>query len=201
MQDVDGLIMVIDPQRAEQERELETFYRNFAEPNNLYTRQCLVLGIQVQNDGSYGLGGWGGQFLRCRATCRTATKALEAATPRASMSVCLLHAARSKCMAAAAQGLALSRPPCAFLGLLLHAGLKGGLNKLTQQYVGINPANPGPGLQARTGRCSRMHCMFLGKTGSGPLASSQRVGTLSQPTPAACTSRHGLPAIGSVTAI
>lgn len=60
MQDLDGLIMVIDSQRPEQERELETFYRNFAEPNNLYTRQCLVLGVQVQKDGAYGLGGWSG---------------------------------------------------------------------------------------------------------------------------------------------
>lgn len=29
-------------------------------------------------------------------------------------------------------------------------GLKGGLQKLTQQYVSINPANPAPGLQAST---------------------------------------------------
>ena len=54
--------MVIDPNRPEQERDLETFYRNFAEPNNLYTRQCMVMAIQVQKEGG-GLGGWQGAPL------------------------------------------------------------------------------------------------------------------------------------------
>ncbi len=63
VQEVDGLLMVIDPARPEQERELETFYRNFAEPNNLYTRQCMVMAIQIQREGA-GLGGWQGKFGR-----------------------------------------------------------------------------------------------------------------------------------------
>lgn len=60
-QDLDGVVLTIDPAHPEQERELETFYRNFAEPNNLYTRQCMVVAIQVQREGS-GLGGWSGAF-------------------------------------------------------------------------------------------------------------------------------------------
>ncbi len=60
VQELDGLLLVIDPSRPEQERELETFYRNFAEPNNLYTRQCMVMAIQVQKEGG-GLGGWQGK--------------------------------------------------------------------------------------------------------------------------------------------
>lgn len=54
------MVLVVDPGRPEQERDLETFYRNFAEPNNLYTRQCLVAAVQVQREGS-GLGGWQGE--------------------------------------------------------------------------------------------------------------------------------------------
>uniref|UniRef100_A0A7S0YB22 Uncharacterized protein n=1 Tax=Polytomella parva TaxID=51329 RepID=A0A7S0YB22_9CHLO len=54
--DIDGVILVLDPQKPEQEKDLETFYRNFAEPNNLFTRQCLIFALQVQK----GLGGWSG---------------------------------------------------------------------------------------------------------------------------------------------
>jgi hypothetical protein len=59
------LLLIVDPARPEQERELETFYRNFAEPNNLYTRQCMVMAIQVQKEGG-GLGGWQGAKTRNR---------------------------------------------------------------------------------------------------------------------------------------
>ncbi|KAG2496118.1 hypothetical protein HYH03_005721 [Edaphochlamys debaryana] len=82
--ELDGLLMVVDPSRPDQERDLETFYRNFAEPNNLYTRQCMVMAIQVQKEGG-GLGGW--------------------------------------------------------------QGLQGGLKKLAQSYVSINPTNPAAGVQ------------------------------------------------------
>ncbi|GLC59566.1 Intraflagellar transport protein 22 [Pleodorina starrii] len=61
--ELDGLLLVIDPARPEQERELETFYRNFAEPNNLYTRQCMVMAVQVQKEGG-GIGGWQGMGLQ-----------------------------------------------------------------------------------------------------------------------------------------
>lgn len=60
-QDLDGIILVIDPQRPEQEKELETFYMNFAQPNSLTIKQCLVLAIQVVKEGSYGLVGWNGE--------------------------------------------------------------------------------------------------------------------------------------------
>mmetsp|Transcript_3005 Transcript_3005/g.7441 ORF Transcript_3005/g.7441 Transcript_3005/m.7441 type:complete len:198 (-) Transcript_3005:358-951(-) len=58
--ELDGIVMVIDPQHPEQEKELETFYMNFAQPNSLTIKQCLVLAIQVVKEGSYGLVGWNG---------------------------------------------------------------------------------------------------------------------------------------------
>lgn len=61
MQELDGIVMVIDPQHPEQEKELETFYMNFAQPNSLTIKQCLVLAIQVVKEGSYGLVGWNGE--------------------------------------------------------------------------------------------------------------------------------------------
>ena len=52
--------MVIDPSQPEQERELEQFYMNFAQPNSLTIKQCLIMAIQVTKEGSFGLGGWQG---------------------------------------------------------------------------------------------------------------------------------------------
>ena len=68
-QDIDGVILVLDPQHPEQERELEQFYMNFAQPNNLTTKQCFVLAIQVVKEGSYGLGGWQGASAIITTLC------------------------------------------------------------------------------------------------------------------------------------
>lgn len=58
--DIDGVILVIDAQVPEQEKELEQFYMNFAQPYSLKISQCLVLGVQAVKEGSYGIGGWTG---------------------------------------------------------------------------------------------------------------------------------------------
>lgn len=54
------MVMVMDPSMPDQERELETFYMNFAQPSSLAIKQCLTLAIQVVKEGSFGLGGWQG---------------------------------------------------------------------------------------------------------------------------------------------
>ena len=53
--------MVIDPSQPDQERDLEQLYMNFAQPNSLTIKQCLILAIQVAREGSFGLGGWQGE--------------------------------------------------------------------------------------------------------------------------------------------
>lgn len=58
--DVDGLLMVMDPNSPEQERELEALYMNFAQPANLTIKQCLTLAVQVVKSGDYTLGAWEG---------------------------------------------------------------------------------------------------------------------------------------------
>lgn len=58
--------MVMDPQHPEHEKDLETFYLNFAQPNSLTIKQCLVLAVQVVKEGAYGLGGWQGALLAGR---------------------------------------------------------------------------------------------------------------------------------------
>ena len=63
LQDVDGVLMVMDPSQPEQERDLEQFYMNFAQPNSLTMKQCLVMAIQVTREGSFGLGGWSGEQI------------------------------------------------------------------------------------------------------------------------------------------
>lgn len=47
MQDVDGVLLVTDASHPEQERELEAFYLNFAQPNSLTMKQCMVVGVTV----------------------------------------------------------------------------------------------------------------------------------------------------------
>ncbi len=59
-QEIDGIIMVIDPQHMEQEKELESFYMNFAQPHSLTIKQCLVVAVTVAKEGSYGLVGFNG---------------------------------------------------------------------------------------------------------------------------------------------
>jgi Rab-like protein 5 len=46
-QEVDGVMLLLDPSRPEQERELEQLYVNFAQSNRLTTRQCMVLAVHV----------------------------------------------------------------------------------------------------------------------------------------------------------
>jgi hypothetical protein len=47
LQGADGVLLTIDQQRPEQEKELEQLYVNFAQPNRLTTKQCMVLGLHV----------------------------------------------------------------------------------------------------------------------------------------------------------
>jgi Rab-like protein 5 len=58
--DLDGVLLVMDPSHPEQERELEQFYMNFAQPNSLTVKQCLIVALQVMKEGTFGLGGWQG---------------------------------------------------------------------------------------------------------------------------------------------
>eukprot|EP00798_Chlamydomonas_sp_ICE-L_P023940 gene23940-9508_t len=58
--DLDGVVLVIDASQPEQEKDLEQFYMNFAQPYSLTIKQCLVLAVQAVKEGSYGLGGWQG---------------------------------------------------------------------------------------------------------------------------------------------
>jgi hypothetical protein len=62
-QDLDGIVLTVDSQHPETEKELEAFYMNFAQPNALTMKQCLTLGVQVVKEGAYGLGGWQGESL------------------------------------------------------------------------------------------------------------------------------------------
>lgn len=68
LQDIDGVLMVIDPSQPDQERDLEQLYMNFAQPNSLTIKQCLILAIQVAREGSFGLGGWQGEREEDRRT-------------------------------------------------------------------------------------------------------------------------------------
>lgn len=61
--------MVMDPEQPDQEKELEQFYLNFAQPNNLTVKQCLIVALQVVKEGSYGLAGWQGESLRSCSSC------------------------------------------------------------------------------------------------------------------------------------
>lgn len=54
----------MDSQHPETEKELETFYMNFAQPNALTMKQCLMLALHVVKDGAFGLGGWNGESAR-----------------------------------------------------------------------------------------------------------------------------------------
>ncbi|KAJ9524050.1 hypothetical protein QJQ45_022460 [Haematococcus lacustris] len=59
--DLDGIILLIDPQKPDQEKELESLYMNFAQPNSLTIKQCLILALQITKEGSYGgLSSWNG---------------------------------------------------------------------------------------------------------------------------------------------
>lgn len=59
--DLDGILLVLDSSKPDQEKDLENFYMAFAQPNDLTTKQCMVLAVQVIKEGAYGaLGGWSG---------------------------------------------------------------------------------------------------------------------------------------------
>ncbi|GBF93222.1 hypothetical protein Rsub_05954 [Raphidocelis subcapitata] len=48
-QGLDGLLLVVDPARADEcERELEACYLRFAQPHALTTRQCMVLALDAR---------------------------------------------------------------------------------------------------------------------------------------------------------
>ena len=63
------MILVIDASHPEQEKELEQFYMNFAQPYSLTVKQCLVVAVQAVKEGSYGLGGWQGKQQVLHAAC------------------------------------------------------------------------------------------------------------------------------------
>jgi Rab-like protein 5 len=42
------VLLLLDPSRPEQERELESLYVNFAQVNRLSTKQCMVLALHVE---------------------------------------------------------------------------------------------------------------------------------------------------------
>lgn len=46
---MDGVLLVIDPEQPEQERDLEQFYMRFAQPHNLTMKQCCVLAVSGGN--------------------------------------------------------------------------------------------------------------------------------------------------------
>jgi len=50
--DTDGVILVIDPSHPEQEKELEHFYVNFAQPNVLTLKQCMVVAVNSHGSSS-----------------------------------------------------------------------------------------------------------------------------------------------------
>lgn len=59
--DLDGILLVLDSSKPEQEKDLEQFYMSFAQPNDLTTKQCMVMAVQVVKEGTYGgLSGWSG---------------------------------------------------------------------------------------------------------------------------------------------
>lgn len=58
--ELDGVILVLDASHPEQEKDLEQFYMNFAQPYSLTIKQCLVVAVQAVKESAYGLGGWTG---------------------------------------------------------------------------------------------------------------------------------------------
>jgi hypothetical protein len=63
-QDVDGVLLVVDSSRPEQAKELEQYYTGFVQSNNLTTRQCMVLGVNLS--GGTSLSNWTGRRLARR---------------------------------------------------------------------------------------------------------------------------------------
>lgn len=54
---MDGVLLVIDPQHPEQERDLEQLYIRFAQSHNLTMKQCCVLAV---SQGDTYQGDWSG---------------------------------------------------------------------------------------------------------------------------------------------
>lgn len=68
-QGLDGLLLVVDPARADEcERELEACYLKFAQPHALTTRQCMVLALDVRGTAAAvgGTPAWPGERARRR---------------------------------------------------------------------------------------------------------------------------------------
>ena len=53
------MLLVVDSNRPEQAKELEAFYTAFVVDNNLTTRQCLVMAVNISGGGA-ALGNWHG---------------------------------------------------------------------------------------------------------------------------------------------
>jgi hypothetical protein len=49
LQDVDGVLLVLDPHQPQQERALEQCYLRFAQPHNLTVKQCGVVAVSMVN--------------------------------------------------------------------------------------------------------------------------------------------------------
>jgi hypothetical protein len=64
LQDVDGAILVTDPQHPEQEKELEQLYLRIVQPHNLTMKQCCVLAITQGEPNT--TGSWSGELERLR---------------------------------------------------------------------------------------------------------------------------------------
>jgi hypothetical protein len=150
-QGVDGVLLVIDPSRADQgERELQSLYLHFAQPAGLTTRQCMVLAVDV---GDAAVVGGNAAWQGARAGGR--------AGRRAGAAACVappLHLTRAQLSGwRMLQISCLSCTPN-------HAspGLKGKLGRLQSGYVSLSPAAPEAGAQE-----ARQH---LGKLLSGCLA-------------------------------
>lgn len=56
-QDVDGVVLVLDPEHPEQERDVEQSYIRFAQSHNLMMKQCCVLAVSHEDTRQ---GGWPG---------------------------------------------------------------------------------------------------------------------------------------------
>lgn len=59
-QDADGLLLMLDAERPEEEKFLEQLYLAFAQAHSLTTRQCMVVGVTFTKDGSKVARSWTG---------------------------------------------------------------------------------------------------------------------------------------------
>jgi hypothetical protein len=68
VQDVDGVLLVLDAAQSDQERQLEQLYLRFAQPHSLTMKQCCVLAVSSAADGeARSWTGAGGSVTVCTA--------------------------------------------------------------------------------------------------------------------------------------